>query len=94
MANGGKAMRMLPPMHGKNEMLKAKGGKVKADGKGQDAKVNHDSYANDKVPALLSQGEVVMDKDTLNDPGQIGQMARAVAQHIQQRNQSKGKRRV
>ena len=87
-------MKMLPPMRGQNMSLKAKGGKVKADGKGQEAKVNHDSYSNDKVPALLSQGEVVIDKDTLNDPGQIGQMARAVAHHIAQSNSSKGGRRV
>ncbi len=35
---------------------------------------------------MLSAGEVVMDHETLNDPGTIGHMARAVAQHIEQRN--------
>lgn len=94
-AKGGKVSqmkKMLPMMHGKNQALIAKGGKVKADGKGEKAVVNKDSYSNDKVPALLSQGEVVMDKDTLNDPGPIGQMARAVAHHIATRNSSnKGK---
>ncbi len=93
-AGGGNVRKMLPPMHGKNASLKAGGGKVKADGKGQEAKVNHDSYANDKVHAMLTEGEVVMDKDTLNDPGQIGQMARAVAHHIAQRNSARGNNRV
>lgn len=92
-AKGGKVMkRPLPMMHGKNMALKSKGGKVKADGKSEKAVSNHDSYANDKVPAMLSEGEVVMDKDTLNDPGPIGQMARTVAHHINQRN-AMGKRK-
>lgn len=50
------------------------------------AKVSHDSLKNDTVPAMLSPGEVVIDKDTLNDPGPAGQMARAVAAHIKKRN--------
>lgn len=94
-AKGGKVKKMLPPMHGKNSALIARGGKVKAESKDEKAVKNADSYANDKVPALLSEGEVVMDKDTLNDPGPIGQMARAVAHHIQTRNTAnKGTKRV
>lgn len=53
------------------------------------AKVNHDSIKNDTVPAVLSPGEVVIDKDTLNDKGTVGQMARAVAAHIAKRNKKK-----
>lgn len=91
-AHGGKIKKAIPMMMGGNEALIARGGKVKAENKSQKAVKNKDSYDNDKVPAMLSEGEVVMDKDTLNDPGQIGQMARAVAQHITQRN--KGKKNV
>lgn len=50
------------------------------------AKVNGDSYKNDVVPALVSPGEEVIDRETMNDPGPIGQMARTVAQHIAQKN--------
>ncbi len=53
------------------------------------AKVNHDSIKNDTVPAMLSPGEVVIDKDTLADGGTVGQMARAVAAHIAKRNKKK-----
>lgn len=66
-----------------------KGGRVEAKDKGQKAMKSGDSLDNDKVPALLSQGELVVDRDTMADPGPIGQMARAVAQHISRRNKSK-----
>lgn len=61
-----------------------KGGKVP----GQ-AKVDHDSLSNDTVPAMLSPGELVIDKDTMNDPGQMGQMARALKQHLSKKNKGK-----
>lgn len=66
--------------------LMTKGGPVKAQNSSQKAVKKGDSLENDKVPALLSEGEVVMDRKTLSDPGTIGQMARAVAMHIQKRN--------
>ncbi len=66
--------------------LAAKGGGVAAKNSKQKAKVAGDSFKNDKVPAMLSEGEVVMDRDTLADPGPVGQMARAVAKHIEARN--------
>ncbi len=70
-------------MAGAGEMLAAKGGSIgKATKKG-------DNYADDKIPALLSEGEVVIDRDTLNDKGPIGQMARAIKQHLAQRNGKK-----
>lgn len=92
-AKGGKVQRSLPMMYGKNDALIANGGKVKAESKGQKAVSDKDDYANDKVPALLSEGEVVIDKNTLNDPGPIGQMARQVANHISMRN-TKGRKNV
>ena len=72
MAKGGK----VPNMGSRLE----KGGKVP--GK---AKVAHDDYSNDTVSAKLSPGEVVIDLNTLKDPGKLGQMARFVAQNIERK---------
>lgn len=66
-----------------------RGGKVKAQSKDQMAVKDGDSYDNDKVPALLSEGEVVLDLDTLKDKGPIGKMARALAAHLKKRNEKK-----
>lgn len=66
------------------------GGKVLANDPSEKAEVKGDSLKNDKIPTMLSQGEVVMDLDTLNDPGPIGEMARHVAAHIEQRNKKSG----
>lgn len=66
-----------------NGGLMKKGGAVKAANPAQKAKIPGDSYENDKVPAMLSEGEVVIDRDTMKDPGAVGQMARALARHIQ-----------
>lgn len=54
------------------------------------SEVSGNSPTNDKVPALLSPGEVVIDKETLNDKGAIGKAARMVADHIAQRNKTNG----
>lgn len=70
-------------------MGEASGGKIP--GK---PKVNHDSLKNDVVPAdiqgggkaMLSPGEVVIDLNTLHDKGPIGQMARALAKHLEAKN--------
>lgn len=69
--------------------LAAKGGNVKANSPSQKAVAKGDSLKNDKVPAMLSEGEVVMDRETLADKGPVGQMARAVAAHIAKRNKRK-----
>lgn len=69
--------------------LAAKGGNVKAKGTSQKAVVSGDSLKNDKIPAELSEGEVVIDRDTLSDKGPVGQMARAVAAHIEKRNKGR-----
>lgn len=66
--------------------LAAKGGSVQPRNAKQTPKVPGDSLKNDKIPAMLSGGEVVIDRDTLADKGPLGQMARAVASHIKARN--------
>ncbi len=38
------------------------------------------------MPALLSPGEEVIDRETLQDKGPIGKMARTVAAHINAKN--------
>lgn len=42
------------------------------------AKVKGNSYKNDNVKALLSPGEGVIDRETMQDPGPHGQAARAL----------------
>lgn len=69
-----------------------KGGAVKAKDGEQKAPFKGDDIKNDKIPALLSEGEVVMDRETLADKGPMGQMARAVAAHIEKKNKMKGKK--
>jgi hypothetical protein len=66
--------------------LMKKGGPVKAANAKEKAQVPGDSLKNDKVPAMLSEGELVIDRDTMKDPGPMGQMARALAMHISKRN--------
>lgn len=67
-------------------MLAASGGPVKAKNTKQKAVVKGDSLKNDKIPAMLSAGEFVIDKDTMQDKGPVGQMARTLAEHIRKRN--------
>ena len=69
-----------------NGALMKSGGNVQAETPNQTAKVPGDSLKNDKIPAMLSQGEFVIDRETMKDPGPMGQMARALAQHITKRN--------
>ena len=66
--------------------LMKNGGLVKPSGKAEDAVVKGDSIKNDKIPTMLSQGEVVIDRATLADPGPLGQMARALKAHIDAKN--------
>jgi len=51
---------------------------------------NHDTIKNDVMPAMLSKGELVVDLDTMNDPGPLGKMARELAKHIEAK---KGKKK-
>lgn len=63
--------------------LMEKGGGVKAHAPKEKAKVDGDSLKNDKVPAMLSEGEGVIDRETMSDPGPIGKIARALMEHIE-----------
>lgn len=66
-----------------NELMK-KGGSVP--GK---STVPGNSPKNDTVPTLLSPGEEVIDRETLQDPGPIGKAARMVAKHINAKKEGK-----
>lgn len=64
------------------------GGNIMAATPGQKAVVSGNSYSNDRIPSVLSEGEGVLDRKTMSDPGPIGQMARAIIAHINKRNGS------
>jgi hypothetical protein len=65
------------------------GGPVKAAAPDQKASVKGNSLKNDKIPAMLSEGEVVIDRETLADKGPVGKAARLIAKHIEARNAKK-----
>jgi hypothetical protein len=69
--------------------LMKRGGKVKAANASEKAVKKGDSLENDKVPAMLSEGEGVIDRETMQDPGHIGQMARVVMAHINRKKSGK-----
>jgi hypothetical protein len=50
------------------------------------AKVSGNSYSNDTVKAMLSPGELVVDRNTMQDKGPAGQMARTLAALIAAKN--------
>lgn len=64
------------------------GGRVIPKNAAEKAKVKGDSYSNDTVPAMLSAGEVVIDRDTMKDPGPMGQMARLLAAHLNKKKKA------
>lgn len=73
LAPGGKVEPMGPVgkmlKHGKfSPKLAAKGGKVIPNGPGQAAVKKDNSFANDKVPALLSSGEIVIPRSITMHP--------------------------
>ena len=45
-----------------------KGGKVKADSKAEKAVKADNSYSNDKIPAMLSEGEIVLPRSVTMHP--------------------------
>lgn len=49
------------------------------------AKFGGDNYANDTVPAMLSPGEIVVDREHSSDPMKAAQFAYAVAMRNQKR---------
>jgi hypothetical protein len=69
--------------------MMSRGGNAKSFKKGGHVpgkpKVNHDAYSNDTVKADLTPGESVIDLNTLNDKGKLGQMARFVAREIERK---------
>lgn len=69
--------------------LMKKGGNVKAANSSEKAQIPGDNLKNDKVPAMLSEGELVIDRDTMKDPGPMGQMARALQKHLAAKNKGK-----
>lgn len=74
---------------GQIRQMSNKGDVVKAKSKSEKASKAGNSYSNDKIPAMLSEGEVVIDRATLEDRGPVGQMARAIRAHIESRNKGK-----
>lgn len=53
------------------------------------AEVAGNSYSNDKVKALLSPGELVVDRETMKDQGKAGQAARFLAAVIAAKKKQK-----
>jgi hypothetical protein len=60
-----------------------RGGKIAARAPQEKAQVSGNSLSNDKIPAMVSEGETVIDRETMQDPGPAGKMARALAKHIE-----------
>lgn len=69
--------------------LAAKGGGVKAMAKGEKAVKKDNSYANDKVPALLSEGEIVLPRSVTEHPNAPAMAARFVSQVMAKRRLGK-----
>lgn len=65
--------------------LMKNGGKVKAHDKSEKAKVKGDSLKNDKVPAMLSEGEVVIPRHIMEHPNAPAMAAQFVANELQKR---------
>jgi hypothetical protein len=65
--------------------LAAKGGHVAAKKPSQKAVKSGNSYANDKIPALLSEGEVVIPRDVMQSANPIRGAADFVAKTLSKR---------
>jgi hypothetical protein len=65
-------------------MLAASGGKVSA-GPGEGAVKSGDSLKNDKVPAMLSQGEIVIPRHITMGPNAAAMAAQFVANELKKR---------
>jgi hypothetical protein len=53
-------------------------GLVKAKDSSEKAKVKGNSYSNDKIPAVLSEGEVVLPRDVMNSSDPVSESAKFV----------------
>lgn len=80
----GPNMMTLPLAKGGSSDYRA-GGKVQAKGKGEKAKVSGDSYANDKIKAVLSEHEIVLPRSITMAPNAPEMAAKFVAQEISKR---------
>jgi hypothetical protein len=95
LAGGGEVSSHIGKLlkHGKfSPQLAARGGTVNVTGPGQKAVTKGDSYKNDKVPALLSEGEIVIDKNTLNQKDPVKAAADFVRKTLAQRQAKAGMR--
>ncbi len=81
-AAGGKVSRALA----------AKGGKVNPTGPGQKATKKGDSYDNDKVPAMLSEGEIVIPRHITQHPMAAQKAAQFVQATLNKRRMHSGAR--
>lgn len=75
------------------KQLAAKGGGVRADNEKEKAKVKGNSYANDKVPALLSEGEIVLPREVTQSKDPVGNAAKFVQAVMAKKGLQKGMRR-
>lgn len=82
---GGMLPAMGPAAPGAHGGLANAGGHVAAKAPGQKAEQAGDSYANDKVPAMLSEGEIVIPRSVLQSGDPIKGAADFVAQVLAKR---------
>jgi hypothetical protein len=68
------------------------GGGVKASSPKQKAKVSGDSYSNDKIPAVLSEGEVVIPRSVMQSKNPVEDAAKFVAGIMAHRKHGSKKR--
>lgn len=69
------------------DKMASKGGKVKAKGKDEKATVKGNSYDNDKIPALLSEGEIVLPREVTQHPNAPEMAAKFVAATLAKKKQ-------
>lgn len=80
-AGGGAGAGSLADAAPAASLLAAKGGKVSAPNAKEKARVKDDSLKNDKIPALLSEGEIVIPRHISEHP-QAAQKAAAFVQAV------------
>jgi len=73
---------MMAAKGGPVKQMQAKGGKVKADTKEEKAKVKGNSYSNDTIPAMLSEGEIVLPREVTQHPNAPEMAAEFVRQTL------------
>jgi hypothetical protein len=76
------------PMTAAKGGLASHGGDVKAKDPSEKAVKSGDSYANDKVPAMLSEGEIVIPRSVLQSQDPAGAAAQFVREHLAKKKSS------